>query len=251
MNNNFYFKEPFSNIYKSPNKRSEVTSQILYGERFKILSKRKGWIKIKLLYDRYVGFIKNKNYVSELKISHKVSTIQANIYNKPNNKRNNKTQKTLPFGSKLSVIERRNRFVRYENNKWLKLKDIRKINHKEKKFIKIFKTFLKTKYVWGGKTSSGIDCSALLQIFFYYNNLFYPRDTKDQINYSINKKSKRFSKGDIIFWKGHVAICINSLQLIHAYGPEKKVLIMPIKKTILRILKTANLKVKKISSIKI
>jgi cell wall-associated NlpC family hydrolase len=131
------------------------------------------------------------------------------------------------------------------------LKDIRKINHKEKNFIKIFKTFLKTKYVWGGKTSSGIDCSALLQIFFYYNNLFYPRDTKDQINYSINKTTKRFSKGDIIFWKGHVAICINSFQLIHAYGPEKKVLIMPIKKTILRILKTANLKVKKISSIKI
>ena len=247
MKNNFYFKESFSNIYKLPSRRSEVTSQILYGERFKILSKRKGWIKIKLLYDRYVGFIKNKNYVNELKISHKVSAIQANIYNKTYNK----TQKTLPFCSKLSVIEIRNRFVRYENNKWLKLKDIKKINHKEKNFIKIFKTFLKTKYVWGGKTSSGIDCSALLQIFFYYNNLFYPRDTKDQINYSINKTSKRFSKGDIIFWKGHVAICINSSQLIHAYGPEKKVLIMPIKKTILRILKTANLKVKKISSIKI
>ncbi len=247
MKNNFYFKESFSNIYKLPNRRSEVTSQILYGEKFKILSKRKGWIKIKLLYDRYVGFIKNKNYVNELKITHKVGAIHANIYNKPNNK----TLKALPFGSRLSVIERRNSFVRYENNKWLKLKDIKKINHKEKNFIKIFKTFLKTKYVWGGKTSSGIDCSALLQIFFYYNNLFYPRDTKDQINYSINKTSKRFGKGDIIFWKGHVAICINSSQLIHAYGPEKKVVIMPIKKTILRILKTANLKVKKISSIKI
>jgi cell wall-associated NlpC family hydrolase len=247
VKNNFYFKESFSNIYKLPNRRSEVTSQILYGEKFKILSKRKGWIKIKLLYDRYVGFIKNKNYVNELKITHKVGAIHANIYNKPNNK----TLKALPFGSRLSVIERRNSFVRYENNKWLKLKDIKKINHKEKNFIKIFKTFLKTKYVWGGKTSSGIDCSALLQIFFYYNNLFYPRDTKDQINYSINKTSKRFGKGDIIFWKGHVAICINSSQLIHAYGPEKKVVIMPIKKTILRILKTANLKVKKISSIKI
>ena len=57
MKNNFYFKEPFSNIYKLPNKRSEVISQILYGERFKILSKRKGWIKIKSLYDRYIGFI--------------------------------------------------------------------------------------------------------------------------------------------------------------------------------------------------
>ena len=245
MKNNFYFKEPFLSIYKLPNIRSEVTSQILYGERFKILSKRKGWIKIKSLYDRYIGYIKNKNYVNKLKISHKVSNIQANIFKKPNVK----TKKTLYFGSKLSVIEQRNGFVRFEKNRWVKLKDIKKITHKEKDFIKIFKLFLKTKYVWGGKTSKGIDCSALLQIFFYYNNVFYPRDTKDQIKYSIKKKSKKFKKGDIIFWEGHVAICVNSKQLIHAYGPEKRVIIMPIKKTIKRILDTANLKVRKISRI--
>ena len=245
MKNNFYFKEPFSNIYRLPNKRSEVTSQILYGERFKILSKRKGWIKIKSLYDRYIGFIKNKNYVNKLKISHKVSNIQANIFKKPNVK----TKKTLYFGSKLSVIEQKNGFVRFEKNRWAKLKDIKKITHKEKNFIKIFKLFLKTKYFWGGKTNKGIDCSALLQIFFYYNNLFYPRDTKDQINYSIKKMSKKFKKGDIIFWKGHVAICINSKQLIHAYGPDKRVIVMPINKTIKRILSTADLKVRKISKI--
>ena len=165
MKNNFYFKEPFSNIYKLPNIHSEVTSQILYGERFKILLKRKGWIKIKSLYDRYSGFIKNKNYVNKLKISHKVSNIKANIFKKPNVK----TKKNLYFGSKLSAIEKRNGFVRYEKNQWVKLKDIKKITYKEKDFIKIFKLFLKTKYVWGGKTSKGIDCSALLQIFFYYN----------------------------------------------------------------------------------
>ena len=245
MKNNFYFKEPFSNIYKLPNIYSEVTSQILYGERFKILSKRNGWIKIKSLYDRYIGFIKNKNYVNKLKISHKVSNIQANIFKKPNVK----TKKTLYFGSKLSVSEKRNGFVKFEKNRWVKLKDIKKITHKEKNFVKIFKLFLKTKYVWGGKTNKGIDCSALLQIFFYYNNLFYPRDTKDQINYSIKKISKKFKKGDIIFWKGHVAICINSKQLIHAYGPEKRVIVMPINKTIKMILDTANLKVRKISKI--
>ncbi len=245
MKNNFYFKEPFSNIYKLPNKRSEVTSQILYGERFKILLKRKGWIKIKSLYDRYVGFIKNKNYVKELKISHKVSNIQANIFKNPNIK----TKKTLYFGSKLSVLEKKNGFVRFEKNQWVKLKDIKKITHKEYNFVKVFKLFLKTKYVWGGKTSKGIDCSALLQMFFYYNNSFYPRDTKDQINYSVKEISKKFKKGDIIFWNGHVAICINPKQLIHAYGPEKKVIIMPIKKTIKRILHTANLRVRKISKI--
>ena len=245
MKNNFYFKEPFSNIYKLPNIRSEVTSQILYGERFKILSKRKGWIKIKSLYDRYSGFIKDKKYVKELKISHKVSNIEANIFKNPNTK----TKRNLYFGSKLSVLEKRNGFARFDKNQWVKSKDIKKITHKEKNFVKILKLFLKTKYVWGGKTNKGIDCSALLQIFFYYNNLFYPRDTKDQINYSIKKISKKFKKGDIIFWKGHVAICINSKQLIHAYGPEKRVIVMPINKTIKMILDTANLKVRKISKI--
>ena len=106
-------------------------------------------------------------------------------------------------------------------------------------------------YKCGCKTYKGIDCSALLQIFFYYNNLFYPRDTKDQIKYTKeNLKKKLFKKGDIIFWKGHVAMCLNSKQLIHAYGPEKKVIIMPIMETINRIQRTAKLKIKKISRIK-
>ena len=105
--------------------------------------------------------------------------------------------------------------------------------------------------MWGGKTYQGIDCSGILQLFFYFNNKFYPRDTMDQVKYSkSNLKKNIFKKSDIIFWKGHVAICINSRKLIHAYGPEKKVLIMPIIETIKRIKKTANLSVKKISSIK-
>ena len=89
-----------------------------------------------------------------------------------------------------------------------------------------------------------------MQIFFYYNDKFYPRDTKDQIKYSSKNIKNKIEKGNIIFWRGHVGICINSKKLIHAYGPEKKVLIMPIKKTIDRIEKTSKLLVKKMSSIK-
>ena len=62
-------------------------------------------------------------------------------------------------------------------------------------------------------------------------------------------KKKKFKKGDIIFWKGHVAICLNSKNLIHAYEPRKKVLIMSINQTIKLIEKTANLKVTKVISI--
>ena len=247
MKNNYYFINSFSNIYKKPSSLSEVTSQIIYGEKFKILSKNKDWLKIKILSDNYTGYLKNSKYVEKFKAYYKVSNLKAKIFKRPNTSTNN----WLPLGSKLSVIEENKNYIKIEKNKWIRKKDIRKIGHKEKNFVKVFKKFLNVKYVWGGKTYKGIDCSALLQIFFIYNNLFYPRDTKDQIKYSkINSKKTKFKKGNIIFWKGHVAMCLNSRQLIHAYGPEKKVIIMPIVKTIHRIQKTAKLKVKKISIIK-
>jgi cell wall-associated NlpC family hydrolase len=247
MKDNYFYKKPLSNIYKKPNAFSEVTSQILYGEKFKIISKNKSWIKIKALFDNYTGYIKNKYYTKDHQPTHKIFTLKANIYNK----QKNKTKNFLPFASRISMIDENKKFIEFEKNKWIKKKDIKKINHIEKDYLKVLKMFLKIKYLWGGKTYRGIDCSAILQLFFYYNNKFYPRDTKDQIKYSAKKnRSKVFKKGDIIFWKGHVAVCINAQKLIHAYGPEKKVLIMNIKETINRIERTAKLTVKKISPIK-
>ena len=220
----------------------------MYGEKFKILSKNKNWIKIKVSFDNYIGYIKNKElYRLSYKPTHKVFVLKASIFNKLKNK----TKYFLPFASRISIIQENKKFIEFEKNKWIKKTDIKKINHIERNYLKVLKLFLKIKYFWGGKTYKGIDCSAILQLFYYYNNKFYPRDTKDQIKYSIkNAKRRMFKKGDIIFWKGHVAICINSKKLIHAYGPEKKVLIMPITKTIDRIERTAKLIVKKLSSIK-
>jgi|TARA_Y100000389_G_C17314486_1_gene439732 gamma-D-glutamyl-L-lysine dipeptidyl-peptidase len=246
MKNNFFFKKEFSNIYKKPSASSEVISQILYGEKFKILSKNKKWLKIKTIFDNYIGFIEDKNYTDFFKPTHKVFSLKTKIIDKSNNKK-----KYLPFASKISIIQESNHFFEYEKDKWVKKKDVKKITHVEKNYLKFLRLFINTKYVWGGKTYKGIDCSAILQLFFYYNNKFYPRDTKDQIRYSKkNFKQKNYKKGNVIFWKGHVAICINSKKLIHAYGPEKKVLIMPIIKTIDKIKKTAKLSVKKVSSIR-
>ena len=105
------------------------------------------------------------------------------------------------------------------------------------------KLFLNIKYLWGGKSSEGIDCSALIQIFFNYNRIFFPRDSKDQIKYCKKKLKKKLIKNNIIFWKGHVAYCLSKKKLIHAYGPKKKVIIMDIRKTINLIKKTAKLEV--------
>ena len=236
MKNNFFFKNKLTNIYERSTKKSPVSSQILYGEKFKILSKSKGWLKIKTSSDRYIGFIIDENYLYEYKPTHKISNLKANIFNKLKNK----TKYFLSFASKILIIQENKKFVEFEKNKWIEKKNIKKIDHIEKNYLKILKLFLKTKYLWGGKTYKGIDCSAILQLIYYYNNKYYPRDTKDQIKYSIkNSKRKIFKKGDIIFWKGHVAICINSKKLIHAYGPENRVLVMPIKETIEKIEKNS------------
>ena len=247
MKDNYFYKKPLSNIYRKPSKVSEVTSQIIYGEKFKILFKNKNWIKIKTSFDNYIGYIQNKHYTKNHRPTHKVFVLKANIFNE----KNNKTKYFLPFASKISIIQINKRFVEIDKGRWIKKKDIKKIDHIEKDYVKVLKLFLRTKYTWGGKTFKGIDCSAILQLFYYYNNKFYPRDTKDQLRYSKNNiNRKKFKKGDVIFWKGHVAICINAKKLIHAYSPEKKVIIMSINKTLERIEKTTKLVVKKISFIK-
>ena len=250
MNNKFYYINNLNNIYSKPSYESEITSQILYGEKFSIISKNKSWIKIKTKYDNYIGYIKKKKFIKNFVATHKIYEKKTKIYKKLKNKFI-PSKKEIYFASKILVLNKSKNFIEFEKGKWIKKKDIKKINHIEKDYLKIFKLFLDTKYVWGGKTYKGIDCSALLQLFFYYNNEFYPRDTIDQIRYSEKKNEDRiFKKGDIIFWKGHVAVCINSQKLIHAYGPKKKVLIMNITETINRIERTAKLIVKKISSIK-
>ena len=78
-----------------------------------------------------------------------------------------------------------------DNNRWLKVKDISPINKKDKNILKILKLFLNCKYKWGGKSYNGIDCSALIQLFYKFNNKFFPRDTVDQIKFKKGIKKKQ------------------------------------------------------------
>ncbi len=238
------------NIYEKPKQYSKLSSQMLYGEKFKILENKGHWLKIKTNYDNYTGYIRKKKFlIKEFVPRFKVSSKKTEIFTKKN-KKLIKTNRFLFFASRIKKIEENKNFIEFEKNKWIKKKHLKKIKFFENNSNKIFKLFLNSKYLWGGKTSDGIDCSSLIQIYFFYNGVFFPRDTKDQIKYCKKKINKKFTKGDIIFWKGHVGACLNQIKFIHAYGPRKKVLIMPTNETIQHIRKTAKLIVKKISNIK-
>ena len=237
MQNNFFCSYPYINIFENPSNNSKISSQIIYGEKFKVLGKVKNFLKIRTSYDRYHGFIKKKKFEKTIKATHKVKVLKTKIL---------KSNKFLPFSSEIEILKKKKNYVMFKKNKWIKAKDINPINHKNKNILKILKLFLHCKYKWGGKSYDGIDCSALIQLFYKFNNKFFPRDTVDQVKFKKGINIKKFKLGDIIYWKGHVAICINSKKLIHAYGPRKKVLVMDINKTIKLIKKTANLEVKKI-----
>ena len=229
------------NVHKKNNTKSEVVTQLLYGDTFKKIKKIGSWIKIKNDLDNYKGFIKNKKFPSNEKGTHKICKLYANLYFKPNLK--NKIKKKISFGSKVKIIEKKGNFCKFDNL-WIKKNNLKKINYKTKDIFKNINQFINTKYKWGEKNFNGVDCSGLVQLFFNFNNKFCPRDTKDQIRYF--KKAielKNIKKNDLIFWKGQVAVVVSRNILIHAYGPLKKTVKMPINKTINRIYKTANLKV--------
>ena len=233
--------KPFINVYKKKSLKSEVVTQLLYGELFTKIQKKGSWTKIRNNTDGYKGFIKEKTSFLNIKNTHKIFNLNAKLFKKPNSK--SKINKSLSFGSKIKVIKKKGIYYKFDNL-WIKKNDLKKNNYRTKDIFKYIRQFIGVKYKWGGKCYDGIDCSGLVQIFFNFNNKFCPRDAKDQVKFFKKKvKLKDIKKNDLIFWKGHVAIALSNKKLIHAYGPLKKTVVMPIDKTISRIFKTANLKV--------
>ena len=230
---------PVINLYNKPSTKSEIVTQLIYGDSFSIFKKTTKWLKVKIKEDNYIGYIKNKKYSNYLKPSHKVNCLKAKIFRFSNRIKKNE----ITFGSKIKVIDKNSKFFKFANG-WIKKEDVKPVSYKEKNPFRKITYFKNIKYKWGGKSFKGIDCSALVQVFLNFNNKFCPRDAKDQVKYfRKNVKLKNIKKNDIIYWKGHVAVALSNKKLIHAYGPMKKTVIMDINLTIKRIEQTAKLKV--------
>ncbi len=247
MKDSFGNNLPIVNLHKKKSLKSGVDTQLLYGDNFEVIKKHSGWKKVRIKKDGYIGYIKNKKFSEPIKPNFKVSVLKARLFSNPSSKK--KLKKFLPYESRLKIIKKNGKFGKF-GKYWIKISDLKKINFKYRNIFKDIKLFKNTRYLWGGKSYKGIDCSALVQVFFNHNNKYCPRDSKDQEKYFKRRvKLKNIRKNDMIFWKGHVAVALSKNKLIHAYGPMKRVVVMSTKKTIERIYKTANLKVTSIRRI--
>ena len=149
-----YFTNNFSeiNLYKKPSVKSEVVTQMIYGESFSISKKSKKWLKIRIKEDNYKGYIKNKKYSNFLKPTHKISTLKAKIFKFPN--RIKKSE--ITFGAKIKVIDSNSKFLKFANG-WIKKNNVKPISYKERDPFKKITFFKNIRYKWVGKTFKGVD----------------------------------------------------------------------------------------------
>ncbi len=138
---------PIINLYKKPSINSEIVTQMIYGDIFRVSKKIKNWTKIKIIDDGYKGYIKRKKFCNFLKSSHKVSVLKANIYKLPNKQ---KKISQLTFNSKIKVLDIKNNFFKFEKG-WINKRDVVPILFEEKNSFRKISIFKNVKYKWGWK----------------------------------------------------------------------------------------------------
>lgn len=212
-----------------PSSKSEMTTQILFGETYVVLETFQQWLKIKLDADNYECWINSLQH----------SEIPEQTYNDIKNGNTYMSAELLQIvqsGKNHYVVPMGSRFPMYENNTFKIGSSIYETYGKTKTVqtsekyngqacVEYAIMFLNAPYLWGGKTLMGIDCSGLVQVCCALAGYFLPRDAKDQAKHGIPVSFlDEVLPGDIAFFHNeegnivHTGILINQEQIIHASG---------------------------------
>ena len=207
-----------------PSDKSEIVSQVLFGEHFEIIEQLKQWSKIKLQFDDYEGWIDSKQYQkisdTEFKqLSEDVIVLNADLIEYITG--SNNLLIPIPLGSSLSFLNHSD--LNKENFEFegTKISGIKTKNH----IINTAFMFLNAPYLWGGKTPFGIDCSGFTQMVYKLNGYKLLRDASQQAGQGEALSFIEESEpGDLAFFDNeegkiiHVGIIMENNYIIHASG---------------------------------
>jgi len=228
--------EPFVALRRTPSHEARLDTQALYGERVIVYEMTgEGWAWGQLETDGYVGWLSAGALGKTGKApTHKVSAPRTLAFPGPDIKL--PPAAALPMGSAVTIVRQDERFGVAANGWHLPLAHLAPLKARQKDYVAIAEEFLHAPYLWGGKTSLGIDCSGLVQTALQATGIICPRDS-DMQEMALGKLSSlgELRRGDLVFWKGHVAIVRDGETLLHANAHAMAVAIEPAAEAIARI----------------
>ncbi|WEX77540.1 NlpC/P60 family protein [Sinorhizobium numidicum] len=214
---------PVTPLRARPDAACGTDTELLYGETARVLDVSGGWAWVKSDLDGYVGYVPHNAVTApEVPASHIVAVPRTFVYRGPDLRFPQAF--ALSMGSRLNVVgEAETRGTRY----FLLDGGLAVVaNHCAaagsaiaEDYVSIATRFFETPYLWGGRSGFGIDCSGLVQLSMQMTGRRVPRDT-DMQAVALGRAIPRdeLARGDLVFWKGHVAIMEDEKTLVHANG---------------------------------
>jgi cell wall-associated NlpC family hydrolase len=223
-------------VRAAPAHDAPLLTEALGGERVTIYeTDEEGWAWGQLQSDGYVGWLPAAALLAPKgQPTHKVAALRTLVFPGPSIKL--PPTEGLPLGARLVVVRSEDTFAVTAAGGYLPRRHLAPLDSAEIDFVALAERFVGTPYLWGGKSSLGIDCSGLVQVTLSACGAPCPRDSDMQeaaLGAPIALSDLR--RGDLMFWKGHVAIARSTTSLIHANAFHMAVAIEPLANAIERI----------------
>jgi cell wall-associated NlpC family hydrolase len=223
-------------VRSAPSHDATQVTEALRGERVTIYeTDDEGWAWGQLAGDGYVGWLPAAALLAPAAApSHRVTALRTFVFPGPSIKL--PPMEALPLGAQVAVAGDENSFAVLASGGYVPKKHLAVLNTHESDFVAVAERFVGTPYLWGGKSSLGIDCSGLVQVALNACGIPCPRDS-DMQERALGKPASLagLQNGDLIFWKGHVAIARGRNSMVHANAHHMQVAIEPVGEALSRI----------------